>query len=187
MALKKTYSSLGQAFNRLSNYIFDEDYRNWDYTHSDEFTKKVYKDLSNNMNIIKVCGKTYVNNECFHYVKAKNGQPALFFDTNGFKANFGNLYTFVLNDGTSVALDIWTSGSLSNYAGVNKNLINEGHNLIILADVNGVKPPNTAGKDVHMFVLTDKGVMPAGADNNSANCNNKKVSYNYDCTAQVIK
>ena len=186
-ALKKTYSSLSNALNLSYGYYLYDDYRDWEYSHQNEFTEEVFNRLSRHLGIIKVCGRKFTENECFAPVKAKNGKPALFFKQNGFADNFAHLYTFVLNDGTSVAIDIWYDTSISKYAGVQNKLIVNDDNLIILVDINGKKQPNMLGRDVHMFVLTEYGLVPAGIDDKSIYCNNKKVNYNYDCTAEEIK
>ena len=186
-ALKKTYSSLSKAFNLSYGYYFYDDYRDWDFGHNNEFTEEVYNRLSKQLGIIKVCGRKFEDNQCFAPVRAKNGKPAQFFTKTGFAANFAHLYTFVLNDGTSVAIDIWYDTSISKYAGVSKKLIENDDNLIVLVDVNGRKKPNMLGKDVHMFVLTEYGLVPAGADNRSKYCDDRSVTYNYDCTAEMIR
>ena len=184
--VKKNYTVFSQAF-KLTQKFDNNDYEDWNYTHSDDFTREAYGNIARFLRINKVCGKKYTDNECFMPVKAKNGRPAEFFTEEGFAPNFAHLYTFVLNDGTSVAMDVWLKNSVNTYAGVSNNLIDENNNLIILIDVNGNRKPNMLGKDVHMFVLTHKGIVPAGVDNQSANCNNRSVEYNYDCTAKMLK
>lgn len=68
--------------------------------------------------------------------------------------------------------------------GVNKA---QTDSLIIFIDTNGAKKPNTLGLDVFAFVVDpDRGVLPAGADNNSANCENADSS-GIDCAAKVMK
>lgn len=185
--LKKTYSTFSQAFNLEFGSYFYDDYRDWNFKHDNNFTLDVYKRLSLYLNITYVCGRKYDDNECFAPAKAKNGKQALFFTDTGFATNFAHLYTFVLNDGTSVALDVWNSNSLKNYVGVTRNLIKDADNLVILVDVNGTKKPNIVGRDVHMFVLTEKGLVPAGRDNKSKFCDNKSVNYHFDCTAMMLK
>lgn len=185
-SLRKNYSVFSQAF-KLTSKFDSNDYENWTYSHSDDFTMEVYDNISRFLRISKICGKKYTDNECFLPARAKNGSPAHFFTKEGFASNFAHLYTFVMNDGSSVAIDVWDKNSVQNYAGVSKNLIDENNNLIILVDVNGNRKPNTVGKDIHLFVLTHKGLMPAGADNGSVNCTNKSIDYNYDCTAKMLK
>ncbi len=55
-----------------------------------------------------------------------------------------------------------------------------------LVDVNGEKGPNVYGRDIYFFVLVKGiGILPAGADNNSAMC--IKGGKGTDCAAKVIK
>lgn len=186
VALKKNYSNFSKAFNLAYGYYFYDDYMDWDYAHDNDFTKDVYEHLSKYLNINSVCGRTFNNNKCWSPAKAKNGQPATYFTDKGFASNFAHLYTFTLTDGTSVALDVWYESSIKQLAGVEKNLIQASDNLVMLVDVNGKKGPNVVGKDVHMFVLTEKGLVPAGIDDKSKNCNSRSLNYNYDCTAQML-
>ena len=59
--------------------------------------------------------------------------------------------------------------------------------LIVFTDTNGEKKPNTLGLDVFVFVVNpDRGVLPAGSDNNSTNCQNSDSS-GIDCAAKLIK
>ena len=185
-ALKKTFSSFSQAFRLAYGYQFYDNYLDWDYAHDNSFTVDVFNKLRQYMNINKVCGRVFDNNECFAPAKAKNGKPARYFTETGFAGNFAHLYTFTLNDGTSVAMDVWFKDSIKSLAGVEKDLIVETDNLVILVDVNGQKGPNMVGKDVHFFVLTNKGLVPAGQDNDSKYCDKKSVDYNYDCTAKML-
>lgn len=185
-ALKKNFSSFSQAFRLAYGYQFYDNYLDWDYAHDNSFTQDVYEKLRQYMNITKVCGRVHENNECFTPVKAKNGKPAKYFTEDGFASNFVHLYTFTLSDGTSVAMDVWMKESIKQFAGVEKNLIKETDNLVILTDVNGQKGPNMLGKDVHLFVLTNKGLVPAGQDDDSRYCDKKNVNYNYDCTARML-
>ncbi len=53
-------------------------------------------------------------------------------------------------------------------------------------DVNGSKGPNMYGRDIFFFgLIKGVGVLPAGNDNNSANC--VKGGHGIDCAAKVIK
>ena len=59
--------------------------------------------------------------------------------------------------------------------------------LVIFVDTNGEKKPNTLGLDVFVFVVNpERGVLPAGSDNNSTNCKDPKSS-GIDCAARIIK
>ena len=63
------------------------------------------------------------------------------------------------------------------------------YSIVFMVDVNGNKEPNTMGQDVFAFVLDSKGrVVPAGKDNDSANCQRGcDLDDDYwDCTASVL-
>lgn len=63
----------------------------------------------------------------------------------------------------------------------------ETDSIIIFTDTNGEKKPNTLGLDVFVFIVNpDRGVLPAGSDNNSTNCQNSNSS-GIDCAAKLIK
>ena len=98
----------------------------------------------------------------------------------------GETYATTLTDGTNMLLDIWANDSAEK-VGVTKNIILSGSSLGFMVDVNGNKKPNTVGKDIHVFILTERGIVPGGIDNNSKNCDNKKTNNNFDCTAKMLK
>ena len=37
-----------------------------------------------------------------------------------------------------------------------------------------------------MFVLTEKGLIPSGADDKGKNCDDKSSNTNWDCTSKVL-
>lgn len=85
------------------------------------------------------------------------------------------------------SLDIWNSYNILNVAGVStNNLIYPNAVLVVAVDVNGKSRPNTLGKDVFMFVLTDKGFVPSGADNKGIYCDDKSSNNNWDCTSKAL-
>ena len=179
-ALKKNFSVLSQAFRLAYGYNYD-DFRDWEYEQSADCTQSVYEKISKYLYVQKVCGRS---SGCWKTPKAKNGTTAQYATSNGLSREN---YAFVLNDGTSVALDIWAKSNTSKYLGVTDNLILDSANLVIAVDVNGVKKPNTTGKDVYIFVLTENGLVPGGIDDNSEYCENRSVNYNWDCTAKMLK
>jgi Tfp pilus assembly protein PilE len=185
-ALKKNYSILQQAFNLERGYFFNGDYLDYNYQHSTSFTEAVFNNIKPHLNIAKICGHKYTNDECWQPTKAKNGSYAEFFSENG-HTGFWETYSFILSDGTAVLMDMWSEGGLKTDLGIRKNLISNNANIVLLIDVNGPKKPNIVGKDVFAFALTSRGLTPAGADNNSENCDNLNINYNYDCTAKILK
>jgi prepilin-type N-terminal cleavage/methylation domain-containing protein len=183
-ALKKNYSNLSQAF-RLAYGTNYDDFRDWEYVHSSNFTKELYNKLSKYMHIEKNCG-TSNRNDCWaDKTYAKNGQYGKWFLTDGKWSGGGEAYGIALNDGTTIFIDIWVESTV-NSVGVTKNLFGDA-NLGFFIDVNGVKKPNVVGKDIFAFVLTEKGITPGGADNNSVNCDNRSTNNNWDCAAKVLR
>lgn len=179
-ALKKNYSILTQAFNLAYGYDYD-DFRDWNHSRSSEFLGKAYDSLSKYLYISKTCGHTV---GCFERTKAKNGQYATHSSEYGFSNS--EPFNFILNDGTAISLDFWYNSSVIGL-GVENKLLDANANLVIGVDINGSKKPNVSGIDVFAFVLTENGLVPAGYDNNSRNCNNKSVNLNYDCTAKYLQ
>lgn len=181
-AVKKNYSVFSNALNMVYAGNWD-DFRDWDYARSNEFVENVYNKLSEHMVITKNCGRKA---GCMERPKAKNGNYATYSTVNGGCSNNASAYSFILNDGTAVTIDIWFESNIKTYLGVEKNLLSSSACFFICTDVNGNKGPNTTGKDVHMFILTSKGLVPAGIDNESKNCDNKSFGSNYDCTAKFL-
>ncbi len=180
-ALKKNFSVFSNAVNLAYGYDYD-DFRDWDYTHSLSFTTEIAEKFYNYLNVQKVCGHT---SGCFTEIMyAKNGSIG---DKNYIKGQ-GERYSFVLNDGTSVLLDVWGDTNAQNYLGFNEEtLFGTDSNLSIIVDVNGLKKPNRAGKDIFLFLLTPKGLLPAGIANNSQNCNKTGAyQYGFSCTYKVM-
>ena len=62
----------------------------------------------------------------------------------------------------------WTT-SAENFGNINGDTIIG----LIAVDVNGPKAPNTLGRDIFMFGLTNKGVFPYPMDRNNCDINNK--------------
>lgn len=56
-------------------------------------------------------------------------------------------------------------------------------------DINGNNGPNLMGKDVFLFMLTDKGLMPTGKENNSPYCSKSSASsyVGMDCANKVLR
>ena len=184
-ALKKNYSVFNNAFRLAQSYDYDDFYE-WDNANDVVFTKYAFNSIKKYLHVIKVCGnKEEEGKDCWEQAKAKNGQNAIHATKYGLHTDAN--YAFVLNDGTSVALESWATGTLKNYAGItNENNLIGNTSLVVAIDVNGNRKPNVVGKDVFLFILAKDGLIPAGMDNGSANCENRNVNYNWDCTAKVL-
>jgi type II secretory pathway pseudopilin PulG len=184
-ALKKNYSNLSQAF-RLAYGTNYDDFRDWNYAHSETFTTEVYNKLSKYMHISKNCGTTNRNDCWADKIYAKNEKYSYWFTNNGKWDGGEETYGFILNDGTAALSTILINSNITKL-GISKNIILDDSTLVFFIDVNGAKKPNVVGKDIFAFVLTEKGIMPAGADNESVNCDNRNTNNNWDCAAKVLK
>lgn len=58
---------------------------------------------------------------------------------------------------------------------------------MFLVDVNGDKKPNKLGRDIFLFLLTQDGIVPAGADVSANDSDCKQGGAGYHCTARVIQ
>lgn len=184
-ALKKNYSVISNAIKLAYGYDYD-DFTDWNYVHSPNFTKEVYGKLSKYLYVEKVCGTTN-RNECWaDKTYAKNGQYGVYFQNSGKYSGGSETFGFILNDGTSIFIDIWAESTM-NGLGISKKLILPEASLGFWLDINGSKGPNTIGKDIHAMALTKRGIVPAGIDNESRNCNNRNTNNNFDCTAKMLK
>ncbi len=94
----------------------------------------------------------------------------------------GGIYTFVLNNGMKVNMDMWGDANAPTNFGVTTKMPAL---LMFTVDLNGDKDPNILGRDVFAFALTEKGMVPAGFANNSARC--RTTSTGWDCAAKVLK
>ena len=138
---------------------------------------KNYKQIKNHLNIIRECND---KDGCWStdITKQPNGQNAYAASKRGIG---DNIITFTLSDGTNVCLDYWNEQDARTRFGITENLLPS--SLAVWVDVNGDKKPNTLGRDVFAFILTSNGLVPAGLNNNSANCK----TTGYDCTAKLVK
>lgn len=175
-ALKKNYSVLSNAFKLTQKYDYNS-YNDWSHKDSnDNVIWENYTYLKKYLYVIREC-KNKAGCWSKDITKAPTGQNAMSASETGIG---GNIVTFTLNDGTNVGFDYWAKNDIIKNFGVEHNLFD--NTLSVFVDVNGDKKPNMLGRDVFAFILTEKGLMPAGVDNNSQNCK----TTGYDCAAKYI-
>ena len=75
----------------------------------------------------------------------------------------GNWVSYIMNNGTKVALDIGNNSQLKTIFGIDSKAETC---LKIYVDVNGDKPPNKFGIDIFLMTFTDEGFVPAGVNKN---------------------
>lgn len=125
---------------------------------------------------MQVCGLD-TNLKCFADVTYKNLNG-----TNGMHPNNNTHYAKIrLADGTSAFFAVHSPTC---------TFTENGQCGVIIVDVNGIKPPNTIGKDYFRFQVTKNGIMPTGTqkDNNTTfedRCV-KQGADGWGCAAWVI-
>ncbi|MCD7879808.1 MAG: hypothetical protein LUG16_07745 [Candidatus Gastranaerophilales bacterium] len=165
--LKKSYSVLQQTVIKIAikegagvgDYSFME---------NDDF----FDSFIDNINVLKLC-KTSAQG-CFtsSYLKALNGNNW---------AVYNRKNSLVSTDGIAYGWD-------KSYCSGKGLTTEDSQNCIgrFIIDLNGDKSPNRFGYDVFFFtVINGKGVIPAGAGNNSSDC--KKGGNGITCAAKVLK
>lgn len=173
--LKKAYSSLSQA-TQLA-VMENGDSVNWDRNNIDvDCVNLIYSYLKPHLQIAKDCENNKTG--CWAPTKNLNNVNSSYTLPYGFGANA--LRIFSLSDGMNVVLNVW-----GNYGELG---VNDSDVVSFAVDVNGDKKPNTLGKDVFFFVLTNNKLVPAGNDNDSALCvkNGNDIS-GIDCAAKVLR
>ena len=160
--LKKAYSTLGNAFNKMA---VDEDVVDWNQTYcgqlydliwngnslqSNEALNECFNNLTKQMNVIK---------------KKEFGETVNNADWCGNVCQADNYYVFMTSDGVT---------------------INSCAYFDLLVDVNGVKSPNVEGRDIFSFLVdfSDNKIYPGGISGGWKDCSATNLSTN--CTAKVL-
>lgn len=164
-ALKKAYSTLANALD-LAQETYAP-YQFWNLTDGqDPSMIQIVSQIKPHLNIAKDCGMN--STECW----IKNASDPY----------LANWYSFILADGTAVAIDL---RSLSDSYGVDAATVNLKSSLTFITDVNCNKEPNMYGVDRFMFILTRDGLVPTGKDNESNACT--QTGTRYDCASKVLR
>ena len=166
--LKKTYSALSQATNKIisDNGLPRADIGGWANSYENVFD--LYKKY---LSVAKECK---VGTTC-------SDKSYLQFNGNSFKNFSSTRNVLVLSDGTlfSISGSDSPSSDCSNSVAGSKNFC-----LGMYVDINGEKGPNFVGRDTFAFVLKENGLYPAGCDIDNL-CNNSHPGY--ACTCNVIR
>ena len=185
-SLKKNYSILSQALvkSQLKLGFFET----WDIDTSGSNPeeggtpanmKNVYNAIKPELKVLKECEDKA---GCWHKgtTKTLSGKGSgTIRDSIGIGSG---IFIFKLADGTNISIDDYTPTQLkpigSNY---NKST------YAFWVDANGDKRPNTIGRDIFLFILTDRGLVPAGSDDDT-NCDTKSTALysGAACTAKVL-
>lgn len=177
--LKKMYSVISQAMLRA---IPDGDYNNLSFDEVGGLNSTqdfFYNYLKPQIKTLKVCEEG--NSSCWNYKKYNK-------KTQSISCGSGVL-TFQTPDGYEFCIDTWSSHdaeTVSNMFGIDLN----GHSgsiVVLYADVNGQKQPNTLGKDVFVYVLNKKGLLPAGYSKTDDEIEAECKSTGYYCFTKMMR
>ncbi|MGN0031038.1 MAG: type II secretion system protein [Candidatus Gastranaerophilaceae bacterium] len=178
--LQKDYSLLSQAFMQAQNEYGE--FSSWNVIDDNQTsTRECFSYIEPFLKIAKKCDN---KSGCWaKTTKSLSGQTAQWSGSNYIGVNF---IGFTLLDGTNISFDLcgWPGYA---YFGWPTDI----HYPIGLfyVDVNGDREPNILGRDIFGFALSDKGLIPFGANDKSKNCNpsiNNNTS-GYGCTYKVLK
>lgn len=89
-------------------------------------------------------------------------------------------YAFTTMDGVNILMDIYPASSIHSDFGVDTNM----DGVVFWVDMNAEHLPNTIGVDIFAFVVTKKGLIPAGQDRVSDCSENGR---GWTCTAKIIQ
>ncbi len=180
VAVKKAYSILGQAYQRMvaENGEFNSSYFG---STKLEITKNFGDEFVKYFNVQKNC-KMETNTDCW---STENGGMYKFFDGSDW-VNWNGLddyYKFRLSDGMSVGYGLFKDAKVTGTAEYLKNVTGD-----FFVDVNGDKGPNTLGKDTFTFWLTKYGFVPVGTPSDDAFDSSLSLckTYGRGCAAWVI-
>lgn len=171
---KKGYATLANAMTMVKtwggDYIFDV------RDGSNENMEEWYNEyLKPNLQIIKTC---YNKAGCWNEENTKNlsGVNAAY-NRKGIGIG-SNIITAVMNDGTMINIDAYSSNDIWRYFGVDLDTVS---GVVVFFDINGVKKPNTIGKDIFITVFTEDGLVPAYRDMSAnkvlSDCSSKGTGY----------
>lgn len=122
--------------------------------------RQLYDRYAKYLNIIKSCGNVVGGGPCWSTPKLLNGAAM--------DGNFFDDGSAVLSDGTSIAFEDPNSLSAR----------------YIWIDVNGIRPPNTLGKDVFGVKFYNDGIRPFGSTGDGYE--NTCTTSGYGCSAENL-
>ena len=175
--LKKMYSVISQAMLRA---IPDGDYNNLSFADGGD-TNSVLE---------------FFNNYLKPQIKTMNIKSGLYandfkkFNKKNQSIDCGSgVLSFQTPDGYEFYIDTWKNSDaevVQNKYGVDLNGIS-GSIVVVYADVNGQKKPNTLGKDVFVYVLNRKGLQPAGISKNDTEVETECKNTGYYCFTKIMR
>ncbi len=197
-ALKKFYSSISQAYQ----FVVQEygAIENWGLKGSNDVDVTGENATEENKEIYTKSGSVYMDRfapylKLIKRCKANESScfaPVVYKDLTGSKYMDMKQYSLdsaIMSDGMVISFEAFSSNCSRNL-GNNTALQNVCGSVFV--DINGLKGPNTLGKDMFSFYMTKHGIIPRGTSMQEGsyafenNCRNIKTQAGFSCAAWVI-
>lgn len=181
--LKKAYTVLSQALLMSvakDCYLSTDNFKDGNQDSINSWYKYYLKPY------IKVMKECYNEAGCWHggSTHALNGSVVTY-DRGAIGIGYG-IVNFLTIDGAAVNLDGYEPTDAYNRFGVKSNANSV---LVFYVDINAKKNPNVIGKDIFIYVFTEKGLIPAGNDmtTDEINANCSLNSTGNFCSAKIMQ
>lgn len=180
--LKKTYSVLQQATNLVISEHETPEY--WGMVdNNDAVVTQIYNYYKPYFNMMRECQNS---SGCWSY-------PTKHFDGSTYWSAHNSSwcqFAFTLVTGVNVLMDIYPANMISASSGSEAfGMGNIDYDcLAFWIDVNAEKLPNTIGRDIFAFVVTHRGLQPAGlglTGSDVGNCDKGKSGWM--CSSRIIR
>ena len=184
--LKKIYSSLNQSFKMATlDGSTPQDWLTGQTPHTKEAGEEIAKRLKQHLKIASDCSKMSDNSSCWpkDIKLLKNSEHWTAGVGTGLQSS-----TFSTADGYFIDIDVYSSdcSTVSTWRG-NKGGYICAH---VWVDTNGNTKPNTLGRDIFLFYISNKGIEPSGTmfevDNRNPFYKSCINSWGAGCTAWVL-
>lgn len=189
--LKKTYSTLSQAFNQILLDDGGSTAGNSMLWGTNAMPSNVMNAFGTKMSFIKSCNGS--GGGCWYTTAITHLNPSLGVWTSN--PDSSTNAKAVLPDGTLLMIGTYANSCTSDYS-----TLNDGNPLdakvcgLIRADVNGVGGPNTVGRDIFWFWITQSGIYPWGTSYETSvqyratdcNPNDATNGQGYGCAGKIL-
>lgn len=137
--------------------------------------------LEPNLTYTKVC---YDGKDCWHKGHTYGLNKDLVYASKDGAIGNG-IVKVILNDGTYLNIDAYSSSDISSYFGVD---ITSSAGIVVYFDINGEKGPNVLGRDIYVAVYYGDTFVPAYRDRTQSqidsNCSDSGAGYS--CLQKII-
>ncbi len=171
-SLRKAYSILQQATNLVISEYEGPEY--WGMVdNSVESVTNVYNYYKPYFNMMRECPN---KPGCWAYpTKYLNG--SVYWNAH---STSWYQYAFTLADGINVLIDIYPRDTIRSSFGNNVDM----DCAVFWVDINADKLPNQIGRDIFAFMVTERGLQPAGLDSTSSCTAN---GTGWGCVSRIIR